>query len=379
MTYDFTSVIERRGSGSLKWELYPDPDLLPMWVADMDFRAPPEVLAALRERVDHGIFGYTKPSEELVGAVLGRFRDRYHWPIEREWLVWLPGVVPGLLTSCRAFTEPEDDVVSFVPVYPPFLAVPKLTERRLISVPLSRDGDRYIMDPNALRQAITPRTRMLLLCHPHNPVGRAFSREELAAIAQVCCANGIVICSDEIHCDLVLNGADHIPMAALSPEIATASVTLMSPGKTFNTAGLNCALAVIPDRKLRTSFKQVCEHALPHPNALSYTACLAAYRDGEPWRRELIAVLQRNRNHVMQAVTEQMPGLSMTPVEATYLAWIDARALGKPDPAAFFRQAGVALSSGKPFMGEGFVRLNFGCPPALLERGLERMIKALRS
>ena len=377
MEFDFDQVIERRGTRSLKWEAYGGQDVIPMWVADMDFQAPPAVIEALHRRVAHGIFGYTVAAEELASVVVARCRDHYGWTIEPDWLVWLPGVVPGLLAACRAFSAPDDEIVTFTPVYPPFLTAPGQSGRRLVSIPLVRRAGRYTIDLAALEAAITPRTRLLLLCHPHNPVGRVFDRTELSAVAEICRRHAITICSDEIHCDLILNGTAHVPIAALSPNVAAASVTLMSPGKTFNTAGLNMGFAIIPDGERRARYQAVCKGVLPEPNLMGLTACLAAYREGEAYRQALIKTLARNAAHVLAFVRSELPALSMTPVEATYLAWIDVTALGQANPASFFREAGVGLSPGSAFGGEGHVRLNFGCPLPLLAQGLERMHAAV--
>ncbi len=376
MSFDFDTVIDRRNTTSLKWELYKDRDILPMWVADMDFAAPPAVLAAMHQRVDHGVLAYSVPPQALVDAVIERMQRLYDWQVEAHWIVWLPGMVVALNLACRCVGDPGDEVVSFTPVYPPFLSAPPFSDRVLVRVPLGHDGSRSVMDLDRLEAAITPRTRVLQFCNPHNPVGRAFTRAEIQGLAELCLKHDVVICSDEIHCDLILDeGIPHIPTATLSPEIAAKTITLMSPSKTFNIPGLNCAYAIIPDMQLRRQFTNVRRGIVPHVGVFGYEGAIPAYTASEDWYQSLIPYLRSNRDCVERAVAD-MPGLSMDHLEATYLAWIDARDLGVERPVKFFEQAGVGLSNGKDFDGDGFVRLNFGCPRTTLEEGLRRMQNA---
>ena len=375
--FDFDTVIDRSNTASEKWDRYQGRDIIPLWVADMDFRSPPAVIDALHERVAHGVFGYTHPPSELVEAVLGHLKRDFDWEAEAEWLVWLPGLVCGLNVLCRAVGDVDDEVLTFTPIYPPFMSAPRLSGRTPAKLPLGMVGGRWEMDLAALERAITPRTRLLLLCSPHNPTGRVWSREELARLAEVAERHDLVIGSDDIHAGLVLDsGKRHIPIATLSPETARRTITLMAPSKTYNIPGLGCSFAVISDPGLRRAFKAAMGRIVPHVNALGYTAAEAAYRAGEEWRRALIAYLRANRDLVTNEVA-RMPGLSMTPVEATYLAWIDARQTGIDQPARFFEQAGVGLSDGADFDAPGFVRLNFGCPRPLLAEALQRMRAAL--
>lgn len=375
--FDFDTPIDRRGTASEKWDRYAGRDILPLWVADMDFRSPPAVIDALHQRVEQGVFGYTAPPTELVETVLAMLQREYGWPVSEEWLVWLPGLVCGLNVACRAVGESGDGVAAFTPVYPPFLTAPKLSGRELVSVPLSCPGDLWQMDLDALERAITPRTRLLLLCSPHNPVGRVWSREEQLALLGLAERHSLTVCSDEIHAGLVLDGDKrHVPFATLSAEAACRTITLHAPSKTYNIPGLGCSFAVIPDQGLRHSFRRAMAGIVPHVNLLGYTATLAAYRDGESWRQVLLEYLRQNRDLVIRAIAA-MPGLKIWPVEATYLAWIDARGLGVADPAKFFEEAGVGLSDGVPFGAPGYVRLNFGCPRSLLKQALERMHPAV--
>jgi len=375
--FGFDTVIDRSNTASEKWDRYQGRDIIPLWVADMDFRSPPAVIEALHERVAHGVFGYTHPPSGLAEAVLTHLKRDFDWDAEAEWLVWLPGLVCGLNVLCRAVGDVDDEVLTFTPIYPPFMSAPRLSGRTLAKLPLGMVGGRWEMDLEALERTITPRTRLLLLCNPHNPVGRVWSREELARLAEVAERHDLVIGSDDIHAGLVLDsGKRHIPIATLSPETARRTITLMAPSKTYNIPGLGCSFAVISDPGLRRAFRTSMGRIVPHVNALGYTAAEAAYRAGEEWRRALIAYLRANRDLVTNEVA-RMPGLSMTPVEATYLAWIDARQTGIEQPAQFFEQAGVGLSDGADFDAPGFVRLNFGCPRSLLVKALQRMRAAL--
>lgn len=376
MAFNYDRPIDRTHTSSMKWDLYAGRDILPMWVADMDFSASPEILKALHRRLDHGVLGYTNTPEALNEAVVRRMQVRHNWSIEPNWIVWLPGLVTALNLACRAVGESNDEVAVLTPIYPPFLSAPRLSDRQIKKIPLVEVKGRYVFDEDAFLAAISDRTRVLLLCSPHNPVGRAFTAEELRRIAELCVERDIVICSDEVHCDLILDDQQHIVTATLSEAIASRTITLMSPSKTFNLPGLNCAFAVIPEARLRQRFKRVRQGIVPHVGLFGYEGALAAYRYGEPWHRELLDYLRANRDCVQEAIGK-MPALTMTHVEATYLAWIDARDLGVSDPYRFFVQAGVGLSDGRDFDGQGFVRLNFGCPRQTLTQALARMHRAV--
>ncbi|MEI7704148.1 MAG: PatB family C-S lyase [Deltaproteobacteria bacterium] len=370
MTFDFDHPPDRRGTDSLKWGRYSGRDVLPMWVADMDFVVAPPIQEALARRVAHGVFGYSAPWPSLTDAAVEHLSDEYGWAVDPAWLVWLPGVVSALHVACRSVAG---GAVTATPVYPPFLSATP----RLSTAPLRRGAERWEWDLPALEAALTPETRLLLLCHPHNPVGRAWEEGELRAIDDLAARRGLVVCSDEIHCGLVLEpGRRHFPYARLSPEAARRSITLLAPSKTFNVPGLGCAFAVIPDPELRRAFRGAMRGIVPHVNVLGLVACEASLRHGGPWHRALIDHLRGNRERVMDAV-RTIPGLRSTPVEATYLAWIDARGTGLPDPHRAFEEAGVGLSDGTEFgpgdVYRGFVRLNFGCSRSLLDEALARM------
>ena len=373
--FDFSSDLDRRGGDSLKWNKYAGRDVIPLWVADMDFVAPPAVIAALERRLAHGCLGYPVATPALVATVLAHLEREYAWKVEPSSLVWLPGVVCGLNLACRAV---DGDVITATPVYPPFLSAPVLSGRQLARVALRELDGAWQLDLAAMEAALTPHTRLLLLCHPHNPVGRVWRRDELVDIAAFCRRHDLVVCSDEIHCGLILDAdLTHTPLAMIDSEIARRSITLMAPSKTFNVPGLACAFAVIPDAGLRARFTAQMRGIVADVNVLGYVAAQAAYGECDDWHAALIDTLRANRDSVEAAVA-RMPGLAMTHVEATYLAWIDARGLGVADPAAFFEAAGVGLSRGDDFGLPGWVRLNFGCPRPTLERALERMAAAVK-
>ncbi len=375
--FDFDTVVDRRGTYSLQWDKYQEQDVIPLWLADMDFRSPPAVIAALQRRVEHGVFGYPSVPPELVTVVLSMLQSQYGWEVKPEWLVWLPGLVTGLNVVCRAVAAPEEEVLSAVPIYPPFLSAPTLSGRQLRTLPLIEVAGRWSFDFDRLESCITPRTRLFLLCNPHNPVGRVYTKDELSRLALICARHNLIICSDEIHCGLVLDpDKAHVPLATLDPAIAARTVTFMSPSKTFNLPGLGCAFAIIPDEALRRRFQQTMDGIVPGVNLLGYVGALAAYRDGAGWQAALLAYLRANRDLVENEIN-RMPGLAMHHVEATYLAWIDTRAAHLADPAKFFENAGVALGDGAAFGGPGFVRLSFACPRARLAEALSRMRRAL--
>jgi cysteine-S-conjugate beta-lyase len=381
IAFDFDRPIDRRSVPGEKWDRYAGRDVIPMWVADMDFAAPPVVLEALRRRLEHGVFGYTEAWPGLPETVASALARDHGWAVEPEWITFIPGVVAGFNTACLLAGDAGDGVLAVAPVYPPILGAPANTDRQLQRVDLVKHDGRWGWDWAALEAAASARSRLLLLCNPHNPVGRVFSREELLRLAAFAEDRDLLICSDEIHCGLVLDpDKPHLPMACLGPEIARRTITLMAPSKTWNIPALYCAFAVIPDPALRTRYRRALRGRVPHVNVLGLVAAEAAYRDGEPWRLALLDYLRGNRARILAAVAA-MPGLTTTSPEATYLAWIDCRAMlaerGVAEPEAFFEANGVGLSDGRPFGAPGFVRLNFGCPRATLEEGLARMARAL--
>jgi cysteine-S-conjugate beta-lyase len=379
MSFDFEDVPDRRHTDSQKWQKYAGRDILPLWVADMDCAAPPAVLDALHHRIDHGVFGYSRPTPSQTEAVLGLLRRDHGWEVDPSALVWLPGLVVGLNVTSLAAAEPGEEILCLTPVYPPFMSAPRNGGRVPICVPFvpHPTEERWEIDWEGLERAVTPRTRALFLCNPHNPIARVLRREELARLADFALRHGLVICSDEIHCDLVLDpGLRHFPIALISPEIAARTITLIAPSKTYNVPGLACALAVIPDPDLRQRFLRRTAGIVAEVNALGYFACEAAYRHGEPWRQALLTHLRGNRDRVVAQVRDTLPGVRLeAPIEATYLAWLNVSALGLADPVAHFEAHGVGLSDGRPFGAAPgtHVRLNFGCPRATLDEALRRI------
>jgi cystathionine beta-lyase len=381
MTYDFDQRIDRRHSASLKWHEYGE-DVLPMWVADMDFRSPEPVIEALHERVEHGIFGYSRASQELREVIVERLAKLYDWRITPQELVFLPTVVTGFNLVSHAATSPGAGVLLQTPVYYPMLRAPRNAGLTNDEMELTRgQGGRYEVDFDRMERTITERTRVFILCNPHNPVGRAFRREELARMAEICLRHDIVICSDEIHADLILNDGCHVPIASLAPEVAAQTVTLMGPSKTYNLAGLKCSFAVVQDAELRAKLEATYADLVPSVNVLGFAAARAAYAEGQPWLDALLDYLEGNLEFLLRYVENDLPGITMARPEATYLAWLSCHDAGIPgNPHEFFlERAKVAMNDGAAFGrgGEGFVRLNFGCPRSMLDEALERMSEAL--
>jgi cysteine-S-conjugate beta-lyase len=379
--YNFDTCPDRTGYGSLKWDKYKGRDILPLWVADMDFETAPEIIAGLQQRLDHGIFGYTIPFEAPIEAVLNYLYRAHGYSAKAQWLNFLPGLVPAINLCCHAFTEPGDSVMTATPVYPPFLTAPDYAHRELIKVPLClNDDDQWTLDIEAMEAAVKPHTKIFVLCSPHNPVGRVYSREELTQIADFCERHDLILISDEIHCDLIFDeGKKHIVTATLSESIAARTVTLMAPSKTYNLPGLACAFSVIEDPKLRAQFQKTIRGIITEVNCFGYAGCEAAYNHGEPWRQQLLTYLRGNYELVTKFVKEQLPDITFRPMEATYLAWFDVAKLGIENPVKFFEDHGVGLSDGTPFDGHQHLRLNFGCPRSRLLEGLEKIEAAVKN
>jgi len=381
VTYDFDQRIDRRHTESAKWRYY-DEDVLPMWVADMDFVSPEPVIRALHERVEHGVFGYGMDPPELGEVIVDRLQRLYGWQVSPKALIFMPGVVTGFNLVCHAVTSPGDGVLIQTPVYYPILHAPAGAGLTNDEMELTRQPDgRYVIDLDIFEETITDRTRLFILCNPHNPVGRVFRREELERMAEICLRHNVVICSDEIHCDLLFQGNRHVPIASLAPEIADQTITLIAPSKTFNIPGLKCSVAIVQNPKLRKKLRTTHTGLVHGINVMGYTAALAAYRDGQPWLDEVLRYLEANLDFLLQYVEAHLPGISMSKPEGTYLAWLSCHEADIPDnPHKFFlKQARVALSDGAIFGrgGEGFVRLNFGCPRSMLTEALDKMKEAL--
>jgi cystathionine beta-lyase len=384
MIYNFDEIINRRQSDSVKWQAY-GPEALPLWVADMDFASPEPVVRALRERVEHGVFGYPQPPAELAAVICRRMAERYGWAVTPEEIVYLPGLVSGLNVVCRAAGQPGEAVLVQTPVYPPFLSAPANHGQTLTVAPLTETiAGRtigYEIDFAAFEAAITPATRLFILCHPHNPIGRGFTRAELTHLADICLRHNLLMCADEIHSDLLLGETQHLPLAALSPEVSRQTITLLAPSKTYNVPGLGCSIAIIQNKALRKQVEKAAAGIVPHVNVLGYVAALAAYRDSNDWLAQALAYLTANRDFLVDFISRELPGIRTTAPEATYLAWLDCRAAGIEGNVHkfFLEKAKVALNDGAVFGlgGEGFVRLNFGCPRLILEQALQQMKAAL--
>jgi cystathionine beta-lyase len=365
--FDFDAPVERGGTWSTRWERYAGRDVIPLWVADSDFRSPPAVRAALAARAEHGVFGYTTPPEALREAIVERLQQRYAWRVEPSWIVFLPGVVPGLHLAARKLVPEHGHILVPTPVYQHLTRAAELAPRAHTDVPLVLQKGRWVLDPDAVKGNLRNESRLLFLCNPQNPGGTVFRRDELMQLAAA--TRDLVIVSDEIHCDLVLEaGLRHVPIASLAPEISRRCVTLMSASKTFNFPAAGCAWAVIEDDALRRSFAaELAAHVLPSPSVFGYEATLAALRHGDAWLEAQLHYLRGNRDLV-----ERELGLPMAHVEATYLAWIDCSAL-ETDPYEYFLENGVALSPGAQFGAPRFVRLNFATQRARLAEALRRM------
>ena len=372
---------ERRNTDSIKWGLYEE-DVLPLWVADMDFTSPPAVIEAMQTRTAHGVFGYARESTELKELIAARMDNLYGWKIELEDIVLLPGVVAAFNLVCQAVAQPGESILIQPPVYPPFFSAPGYAGARAVfnNINLNAAGE-YAIDLQDFEAVIEKNTRAFLLCNPHNPLGRVFSKTELSSMAQICLKHGLVICSDEIHSDLVFEGNRHIPIASLDKEIETSTVTLLAPSKTYNIAGLECSALICTNPDLRGLIQTARRGLLGWVNLMGMTAGVAAYKHGNEWLEQVLQLLQGNRDYLMQYLAENIPGIHMTRPEATYLAWLDCRDLNLPQsPAQFLLEtARVALNNGEDFgePGKGYVRLNFGCSHATLKDALDRIKRAV--
>ena len=373
--FDFDQPVARRGSWSVRWERYPG-DVIPLWVADTDFRAPPPVLEAITRRAAHGVLGYSVPPDALRDAVVERMHRLYDWRVEPDWVVFVSGVVPGLHLAARHLVRPDQHILVPTPVYHHLKRAAVLAGREHADVRLVLSSGRWVFDEDRLIDAVRPHSRLLNLCNPQNPGGTIFTRAELARFAAFAEQHDLVICSDEIHADILLDpGKPHVPIASLSREASRRTVTLISPNKAFGFPGAGCAFAVIENAELRRAFS-VDHHATVHDaSVFGYEAALAAYRDCGEWLEAQLAYLRGNR-YLVEREIGAIPGLTMAHVEATYLAWIDASGLGVADPHQHFLDRGVALSPGSQFGAPNFVRLNFGTQRTLLEKALGRMAKS---
>ncbi len=380
-SYDFDTPIDRRHTLSIKWN-FPE-DMLPMWVADTDFQAPPQVIEALQKRVAHGIFGYHHESPTLRETIVEWVARRYGWQIQPDWIVFSPDVMRGMNWAAQTIAHAGDGILLQTPVYAPFFELVQHGDFVMQDAPLVEDDQgRWHLDVAALEEAVTPQSRAYLLCNPQNPTGRVFTRTELEALADFALRHDLYILSDEIHADLIYSESRHIPIASLDPDIAQRTFTFIAPNKTFNIAGLKTGVGIVPNPQLRKQMAQSQRGLIARINLLGQIAMETAYREGEDWLEALLAYLQANRDHLLARIEEgYLPGVRMTRPEGTFLAWLDFRATPWADaPARHIREkAKVILNEGAWFgeRGTGFARLNFGCPRVTLDEGLRRIREAI--
>lgn len=388
MAFDFDTILDRRNTGSLKWDaagrFYGLDDVIPLWVADMDFPAPPAVVDAVRRRAEHPAYGYPLAAADHWDPIIRWLAARQDWTVQRDWLVRCPGVVPAVNLCVLAYTAPGDKIVLQTPAYHPFYTAVENNGRRLVRNPLRFEEGRWTMDLEDLGRKIDGRTRMLILCSPHNPVGRVWRSVELERLARLCAERDVIVIADEIHADLVFRGHRQTPFASLGAEAARRTVTLQAPSKTFNTAGLTTAFAVIPDDRIRALFlTQVQNLGLTVGNVFGFAAMEAAYADGAAWLDELLGYLEGSLDMVETFVRDRLSELRFHRPEGTYLALIDARGLGLPSAAVFkfiLEKARVYLDDGAKFGPEasGFLRMNVASPRSILRQALERIERAVR-
>ncbi len=386
-TYNFDEKIERNNTNCIKYDFretfFGNGDVLPLWVADMDFKTPDFIVDAIKTRASHEIFGYTFRPESYNQSIVNWLKRRHNWEIKPEWISFSPGVVAGLTLAIEALSKPGDGVILQPPVYFPFFDSIKGTNREMIENPLKLENGRYYFDLDDLKQKIKPNTKLLLLSNPHNPGGMAWNKKELSELAQICLENKIIVISDEIHSDLIFDGYKHTPLAGISTEIAQNCVTLMAPSKTFNTAGLTTSFLVIPNKRHFAAYERVMR--LPHlhmGNIFGSVALEAAYTHGDEWLSQLLVYLQENYTLLENFFQENMPEVKVMKPEATYLIWIDFSALGLSDEDLNKKliDGGVGLNRGVQFgkQGSGYMRINIGCTKELLQEALVRIKKALK-
>lgn len=375
---NFDTPIDRRGTGSLKWDRRVDLD--PYWVADMDFTSPPEVISAIRERVDHGVFGYAVPHPSLVETLQGYLQDRISYSATEEQIVHLGGLVPALSLAARAFGKPGDAVLTCTPIYPPFLGIHDDASMELQTVDHAKVDDHWTFDWEALEAKVTPQTKIFVLSNPQNPMGRVFTKEEIIQLATFCEKHELILLSDEIHCDLILDEkkTPHFSALNLPEPLRDSTITLLAPSKTYNIAGLGYAFAVIPNDSIRRRFTAARGHTLPEINCIAYHAAEAAYKHGEPWRQDLLAYLRTNCSLLTSTIREKIPGATIPEIEATYLAWIDCKDLPIENPIQVIEKAGLFLSDGAYFGHGRCVRMNFGTQTERLKSALDTLVNSLR-
>lgn len=382
-TYNFDEIVDRRGTNCLKvdalQERYGNADLISLWVADMDFKSPPAIADAIIKRAQHGIFGYTKPSQEYHDSIINWVKRHHNWAIEQEWTSFIPGIVKGIGFVLNCFTTREDKIIIQPPVYHPFRIIPTLQHREVVDSQLVLKDGRYYMDLDSLKKQITPSTKILILCNPHNPGGRVWTKEELSELAEICYDNDVLVISDEIHADLAYKGHKHIPFASVSEKAAQNSITFMAPSKTFNIAGIVSSFSVIPNEEIREKFHAYLESfELEEGYIFAYTATQAAYEHGEEWLMQAKDYVWDNIQFVDDYLKKNIPHIKAMIPDASYLVWLDCRELKLSQPQLedlFVKKAKLALNTGTMFGvgGEGFMRMNVGSPRSILEKALGQL------
>lgn len=385
--YNFDQIIDRKGTNALKTdalkERYGNENLIPLWVADMDFLSPPEITEAIIERAKHGLFGYTRPSQEYYDSIINWVDTQHEWKIDQSWLCYIPGVVKGIAFVLDCFTSSKDKVIIQPPVYHPFRIIPTLHNREVVNNPLVFEDNQYKMDLDHLKSIITPDCKVLILCNPHNPAGRVWSKEELIELAEICYEHNILVISDEIHSDLALYNHNHIPFASVSEKAANNSITFMAPSKTFNIAGLVSSFSIVENKELREKFYAYLESSeLNEADIFAYTATQAAYEKGAEWLSELKEYIEGNIEFVDTYLKENIPQIKTIIPQASFLVWLDCRELklSQSDLVSLFvDKAGLALNDGAMFgkEGTGFMRLNIGSPRSVLKEALNNLKKAI--
>lgn len=387
--YNFDEIIDRRGSSALKTdalaERFGKSDLIPLWIADMEFKCADFIIEALHKRTEHGIFGYTQAPQSYYNSIINWVKEQHNWNIKQEWISFIPGIVKGLALAIMNFSKPGDKIIIQPPVYPPFSTVPNMHKREIVCNPLIEKDGGYEMDLDGLTKIIDKDCKMLILCNPHNPVGITWKKETLQRLAEICYDNNILVISDEIHADMALWDNVHIPFATVSEKARENSITFMAPSKTFNIAGLIGSFAVVPNEELRKSFFYFLESCeLNHGTIHAFTATEAAYSNGAEWKRQMLRYVENNMNFINDYLKENIPEINAFKPSASFLIWLDCRALNLTQAELvdfFINKAGLALNDGETFgkEGIGFMRLNIGCPKAILEQALSQLKDAIVS
>lgn len=387
--HNFDEIVKRYNTESRKWdnidEVFGDTSVLPLWIADMDFASPPAVLKAIQAKAAHGVFGYPARRTSLHDSVMRWTKVRHNWTLEREWISTAPGVVSSISAAVLTLTEPGDSIIIQPPVYPPFFSCVRNNGRKIVENALKNNHGYYEFDFDDLEAKIDDTVKMIVLCSPHNPVGRVWREDELRRLADICLKHQIIILADEIHHDLVFSGHKHTPLARLSPEIAHATVTFMAASKTFNVAGLNTSFIITPDPVKRKKINKLLHNLeIGKTTIFGGAATEAAYTDGEEWLEELLVYLEANADYIVSYVEQHLPGVKVVKPEGTYLAWLDFRDIfSQADKVSIFltKEAKVGMNDGLSFgcQGAGFARLNFGCPKSIIQEALQRIERAIKS